>query len=246
MYYSRPPAGLLVWRGCLVSSLPPHLFSLHPPPAAPLQLFYGLIFGRRPEAAPWGPPLPPACPSPSLRRSFSPRSPLRPGALHILRPGTARLPSISEILRPAQGGSCPRVPGPQLGPRAGLPTLGHGTGSAPDPPAPAHLGSPWEALEAGSPSPLAFLGPGGLEGGGGERTGIKSQVLACPELLGKCRKGKRSPGLTSFLASSRLENLLSAERPPLAENPRDSPSQARATPPLFLSPLWLPLKLCGG
>lgn len=142
----------------MVSSLPPHLFSLHPSPAAPLQLFYGLIFGRRPEAAPWGPPLPPACPSPSLRRSFSPCSPLRPGALHILRPGTARLPSISEILRPAQGGSCPRVPGPQLGPRAGLPTLGHGTGSAPGLPVPAHLGHPGKLWKQAAPLHWHFWG----------------------------------------------------------------------------------------
>lgn len=110
----------------MVSSLPPHLFSLGPPPVAPLQLFYGLIFGRRPEAAPWGPPLPPACPSPSLQPSSSLRSPLLPGAPHILCPSTAWQPSVSESLRPTQGGSCPWVPGPQLGPRAGLPTLGTG------------------------------------------------------------------------------------------------------------------------
>lgn len=223
MYYSRPPAGLLVWRGCLVSSLPPHLFSLCPPPVAPLQLFYGLIFGRRPEVAPWGPPLPPACPSPSLQPELLSTLTPPPRGPHILCPSTARRASVSESLRPAQGGSCPWVRGPQLGPRAGLPTVGTGQAESwacqPQP----TWQAPGKLWKRAGPLHWCFWGQRiGGRGRGKNRYQVSGTGLS--RAPWNVQEGKEVPGLTCFSASYRLENLLSAERPSLAENPRDSPS----------------------
>ena len=230
-----------------MSSLPLHLFSLCPPPVAPLQLFYGLIFGRRPEAAPWGPPLLPACPSPSLQpKLLSTLTPPPWGPPHPLPQHcpAAFCQRASDRLRagPALG-----FAGHSWDPGLACPLWARDRLS-PGPASPSPPGKPLVSSGGGQPLSTGVSGARGLEGGGGERTGIKSQVLACPELLGMCRKGRRSQASPAFLLPPGLRTCFLLKDHHLLRTPGIHP-QARATPPLFLSPLWLPLnrlKLCVG
>lgn len=235
----------------MVSSLPLHLFSLCPPPVAPLQLFYGLIFGRRPEAAPWGPPLLPACPAlpPSVSAAQAPLY-THPSSLGPPTSSAPALPSgllsqrASDRLR---AGPALRFAGHSWDPGLACP-LWERDRLSPGPASPSPPGKPLVSSGGGQPLSTGVSGARGLEGGGGERTGIKSQVLACPELLGMCRKGRRSQASPAFLLPPGLRTCFLLKDHHLLRTPGIHP-QARATPPLFLSPLWLPLnrlKLCVG
>lgn len=193
MYYSRPPAGLLVWRGCSSPPFLPISFLSFLPLLLPSSFFYGSFFGRRPEAAPWRPLLLPSCLSPSRQPLFvpslspPPRVPPYPGFQHLCED-----PHISSDLAPLPALTCsfPRVPGWPCAQER----LSRASPSPPDKP---HVSS-----RKGSVSPRSFRGQklGGLEGGE-NICRVSGNGLARPPWNVEEGKQVSRPSLLCFLQS---------------------------------------------